>query len=774
MTSQHLMRSVALIALSLGTQVQGQTPNRSVLPIPTAPFNGIIRDSAVDSTPQRITPLRAPAGAPNIFLFMSDDVGFALASSFGGPVPTPNMDRLAQAGKRYNRFHTTGICSPTRAALLTGRNHHNAGVGFLSDMPAGYPGYSATIPRETATIAQTLRLNGYNTAMFGKHHNTPPAERSAAGPFDSWPTGLGFEYFFGFNSGDSDQYKPNLFRGTDLLPTSPNAPVLLEQRLADDVIHWVHNQKAAAPDKPFFIYYAPGSLHAPHQAPPEYIARFKGQFDQGWDALREESFARQLSGGIIPAGTKLTPRPDSIPAWDTLTPEGRTFAIRSMEVAAGMMAYQDEQLGRVMNEMERMGVLQNTLVAIIEGDNGAAAEVGPSGSINELQHIGGLKEDDTWLAANAAGLGGETTYSSYPAGWAWALNTPLRQTKQYASMLGGIRNGLILSWPGHVTQPGSICPQFGHVIDMAPTFLAAAGLPAPVEVLGAKQKPLDGESLLSSLTNCEPDHPRTQYFEIVGKLGLYHDGWFASNDDGRTPWTNMPPGGAKPSTRWELYDLRRDFSQSDDVSAQNPEQTAKMVSLWEREAKNNNVYPIEHRFGFLRGVQMPPLPKRLDFWGKDVSVPAQGGAFPVASSFKLDASLTLDKNAASGAVVAIGSHFAGWSLYLDRGRPTFVYARSTKPEDITTIASSTKLSSGSTRLGLNFNLNQPGGKASVQILESGKIVAEGDIPQTFLIPAGLGEMLDIGRDTGVTVTRYRSPLGTIEGNISHVGFTFSR
>ncbi|MBW8755559.1 MAG: sulfatase-like hydrolase/transferase, partial [Sphingomonadales bacterium] len=448
---------LAATMLATVAQAAAQTPpDRTVLPIPAAPFTGTIAENVLDAKAPPAAPVRAPQGAPNVFLMMSDDVGFAMSSAFGGPVPTPNFERLAAQGQRYNRFHTTGICSPSRAALLTGRNHHNAGVGWLSDIPAPYPGYGGRILPETATIAQMLRLNGYSTAMFGKHHNLPSNERSEAGPFDGWPTGLGFDYYFGFVNGDSDQYSPILFRGIQRADpdegTKNSGAEMLDKRLADDVIRWVHNQKAGAPDKPFLVYMAPGSTHAPHQAPPEYIARFRGKFDQGWDKVREASFRRQLAEGIVPKGTRLTPRPAEIPAWDNLTPAQKAFAARAMEVAAAQLAYQDEQIGRVLDELQRMGELDNTLVAIIEGDNGASAEAGPPGTINELRGMAG-GEDEAWMQANTDKLGGPMTYESYPAGWTWAMNTPLRWTKQYASFLGGIRNGMILSWQGHVAHP---------------------------------------------------------------------------------------------------------------------------------------------------------------------------------------------------------------------------------------------------------------------------------------------------------------------------------
>jgi len=768
------LTAAACLGLIAGTQATAQ--DRSVLPVPQPAFDGKIAENVLDSTPGSARPVQAPQGAPNVLMFMSDDTGFSMASAFGGPVPTPNFDRLARSGERYNRFHSTGICSPSRAALLTGRNHHNAGVGWLSDMSAPYPGYGGRILPSTATVAQILRLNGYNTAMFGKHHNIPGEDRSEAGPYDAWPTGLGFEYFFGFPFGDSDQFSPELYRGIARVDPGEGKGEMLDQRLADDIIRYVHNQKAGNPDKPFLVYWAPGSTHAPHQAPPEYIARFKGKFDMGWDKMREETWKRQLAMGIIPKGTKLTPRPEQIPAWDSLTPGQKAFAARTMEVAAAQLAFQDEQVGRVIDELQRMGQLDNTLVAVVIGDNGASGEAGPMGTINELRSMGMHTEREAWLEANIDKLGGPETYENYPVGWAWAMDTPLRWVKQYASMLGGIRNGAIISWQGHVAHPGSICPEFGHLIDITPTVLDATKIPAPSVVLGTKQKPMDGQSLLPSLQQCDADKPRTQYFEITGKMGLYHDGWFLSGDDGRTSWENLGPGGARPEVQWTLYDLSKDFSQSTDLSKKMPEKTQEMIALFKKEAEANNVFPIDHRFGAAR-IGMSGLGsgrKHFEFWGKDISIPAVGGAGPylAARPFTVDADLVLDKPDASGAVLAWGSRFGGWSLYLDQGRPAFVWARSTDPEEMAQVTAARALPQGKTSLRLRFETTRPGAPAEVVLSSGGEELARVKTPGNVLMPAGAGESLDIGQDIGVTVTDYRTPHGRIEGDVPHVSIDF--
>ncbi len=773
MKKRHLLAATCLGVLGTGSALA--QVDRTVLPVPRAPFDGQVAENVMDAKPATPRPVRAPDGAPNVLMFMSDDVGFAMSSAFGGPVPTPNFDRLAQNGQRYNRFHTTGICSPSRAALLTGRNHHNAGVGWLSDIPSPYPGYNGRIQPDTATVAQILRLNGYNTAMFGKHHNIPSQERSEAGPYDAWPTGIGFEYFFGFPYGDTDQYSPNMYRGVQRASMDEAPDKLVDERLADDIIRYVHNQKAGDPDKPFLIYLAPGSTHAPHQAPKEYIERFKGKFDMGWDAMRVETWRRQIAMGIIPANTKLTPRPDHLPAWNSLSDKAKAFHARTMEVAAAQMTFQDEQVGRVIDELERMGELDKTLFAVVLGDNGASGEAGPGGTLNELRSMGTHDEREEWLHANLDDQGGPMTYQNYSVAWAWAMNSPLPWVKQYASMLGGIRNGAIISWAGHVQNPGAICSRFGHVNDIVPTVLDAAQVPAPKVVLGTEQKPMDGSSLLGSLSNCEADKPRTQYFEINGKMALYHDGWFLSGEDGRPSWHNLGPGGARPEIKWTLYDLTKDFSQSKDLSGKMPEKTQEMIALFKEEARKNNVFPIDHRFGAARAdvSRFGSGRNRFDYWGKDVSVPATGTApYLAARPYTVEADLVLDSSEASGVVLAVGSRFGGWSLYLDKGRPAFTWARSTDPQEIQSVVADHALPAGNSTLRMRFETGRPGGPAMVRLSSGGEELASVQLPVNYVMFAGGGETLDVGRDLGVPVTDYGTSHGAIEGDIPHVRIDF--
>ncbi len=760
-------------AFALSSQALAQT-DRSALPISPPAFAGVIAETKSESREAPAFSVSAPEGSPNVLVVMSDDQGFSMSSTFGGPVPTPNFERLAAGGVRYNRFHTVGICSPTRASLLTGRNHHRVGTGFLTDLSVQYPGYNGHFPASTASIAQTLRLNGYSTAMIGKHHNVPPGERSIAGPFDMWPTGLGFEHFFGFIGGDTDQFTPTLFRGTEVERGADDASDMLDRRMATDAITWIHNQKAAAPDKPFFIYYAPGSTHAPHQAPREYIDRFKGEFDQGWDKVREETWRRQLRMGVIPQGTALTPRPAEIPAWASLSAEQKTFAARSMEAAAGMLVYQDEQLGRVLDELGRMGILDNTLVVAIQGDNGAAAEAGPRGTLNHIGHMSnGISEDDAWLTRNTDKLGGPEIYGTYPAGWAWAMAAPLRWTKEYASRLGGIRNAMIMSWPGHMTKPGSVCAEFGHVVDIAPTILEAAHLPAPQRVYGVGQQPYDGVSLLGSLTNCQAGRPRTQYFEVAGKIGFFQNGWFLSQDDHRTPWIHSPPGGVDVmKLPWELYDLDKDFSQSKNVASRYPEKVAAMAEAWRKVAQENSVYPIDHNFFRVSANASSKKWNTVDYWGSGISVAASDMPF-AGKSFELTADVGF-KTTDSGPIFAVGSKFGGWSLYLENGRPNFVYAFSTRTEDITKISAPSPLSGEKRRLRLRFRSEGIGKAATVSLFDGDTELGKARIPQTILIHVPSDEMIDVGQDSGTAVTSYKSANGRFEGTIDRVSVTFEQ
>jgi arylsulfatase len=764
--------SAGLLLLSASALAQ-TVAQRQVLPIDRGSFQGRIGPTAEQSQPAWPQRVRAPEGAPNVLLVLTDDVGFGASSAFGGPIPTPNLERLAAMGAKYNRFHTTGICSPTRAALLTGRQHHDVGFGHLLNLATGFPGYDGFIPPSAATIAQTLRLNGFNTAMFGKHHNLSPDAETTSGPFDQWPTGLGFEYFYGFTGGDASQWNPRLFRGTDLIEDTPSED-LLDKRLIDDAIRWIHNQQGADPDKPFFLYLAPGSMHAPHQAPRGVIDSFKGKFDQGWDAMRRETYQRQLRAGIIPAGTQLTLRPAEIPAWDGLSADEKKYHARLMEVAAASLAYQDAQFGRLLDELARMRELDNTLVIFIAGDNGASAEGGPHGTTNEIAELANNFHPKTeYLVSRMDKMGGPESYENYGVGWAWAMNTPLQWTKQISSHLGGVRNGMVMAWPARAKSDGKIRSQFADLTDVAPTILDAAGLPAPTEVHGVKQDPLAGASLLPSFADprAKEHHPE-QYFEIGGAIAFYRDGWWLNTALQRAPWENV----AKPGPLvWELYDLRSDFSQGRNLAAKNPQKLAEMQTAWEAFAKAHNLYPIDRRFGLERvidvNMQFAPRRRVFEYWAGDTSVelksaPAFVGPFTLAAEFDLP-------SGGSGVIAAVGSMFGGWSFYLDKGVPKARHAASEAPEDQSEVAAAAPLPAGAANIRFEYapDSPRPYGGGTMRIFAGDKQIGEGRIAKTALVPAGLRETFDIGRDLGDPVVLYAKPRGVFEGRIKHVMVT---
>ena len=760
-----LMAGVAWHTLAFAQAVE---PDRTRLPISPPAFPGRIGETYRDSDrPQPVPPVAAPAGAPNILLVLTDDVGFAAASTFGGPIPTPNLDRLAQRGLRYTRFHTTAMCSPTRAALLTGRNAQAVHSGIVTDTAEGYPGYDGRIPRSAATIARILTGNGYNSAFIGKHHNVPASEQGPAGPFDHWPTELGFEHFFGFIGGDTNQWQPHLYRGTESVPDQPPPGETLDHLLVDDAVSWLHQQRAAAPEKPFFLYLAPGTAHAPHQAPQTWIDRFKGQFDGGWDRLREASLKRQIKARIAPQGTKLTPRPEAIPAWTSLEPEEQSADARMMEVYAAMLAYQDAQFGRLLDEMDRMGVSDNTLVIFIEGDNGASAEGTPVGTMNELGGLAnGVKETAETKTAAIQNMGGPRSYQLYPAGWAWATNAPFQWTKQIASHLGGTRNGMVVSWPGKISGGGGIRTEFGHVVDIMPTILEATGIPAPDSVDGIEQQTIAGVSLAYTFGANIPEKPRTQYFEMIGNRALYRDGWWASTVPARLPWMLMGTARSPADYPWELYDLRHDFSQSTNVAQSHVDVLADMKREWAAQAKANNVYPLDDRMA-RSAVPGGAQRKRYDYWGAGISVAQSAAPMLGIGSWTLDADVVVPKGGSGGPIAATGSLFGGWSFYLDHGRPVVVHAISQQAGDQYRVAASEPLPPGPAHLRFEFSSHglMRGGSMSIAI--DGKVVAQGDFARTALVTAGIGETFDVGEDSGAPVVDYgETPRFT--GEIRHI------
>lgn len=781
-----IRRSMVLSRINLvGIVVFGQFAVAShaaeppvVLPPPAVEFQGQIGATLDQSAPFWQPEPQPPAGAPNVLLILTDDVGFGASSTFGGPVPTPNLDRLAAHGLLYNNFHTTGMCSPTRAALLTGRNHHAVGNGALVDINMGFPGYWSEFPRSAATVARVLKENGYNTSFFGKNHNTPPWQLSAAGPFDQWPTGeWGFEHFYGFMGADTDQWNPRLFRNTSPVDTAQRDPdLLLDRDLANNAIRWLHRQSVNAPDTPWLMYYAPGTAHAPQQAPAEWIARFRGHFDHGWDAERRTIFERQQRQGVIPADAVLTPRPASIAAWDSLSADQKAIYARHMEVFAGMLAYQDAQIGRVLDEIERMGERDNTLVIFIQGDNGASGEGGPTGSFNELQKLTNLgDESPAWQLRNLDKLGGPETYSVYPAGWGWATNSPFPFMKQLASHLGGIRNGLVISWPAGIADTDEVRSQFHHVVDVMPTILEAAGIPAPDSVAGVEQQPIDGLSMGYTFADKDAAGRHvTQYFELLGNRAIYHDGWMANTTPARMPWQGESPTPPE-EFEWELYDLRNDFSQSRNLAATKPEKLKSLLAIWEREAERNNVYPLRASLDVQTSAKYrrPSEPRASwVFWGGDASLP--WNAQPVLSGrdFTIVADLELDERA-SGVVAATGSHLGGWSFYLEDGRPVVEHARTHEPRDHFRIATNQALPAGAARLRFVFETDsgQPGSGGTLRIHAGERLIAEGRIDATAYMPNGVSETFDVGFDSGSQVSDAYRRGGHFSGVIRKVDIT---
>ena len=745
-------------------------PTGPALPLPAQPFGGVIATSQQDSKPVFPTPVKAPSGAPNILLVLTDDVGFGAASTFGGPIPTPNLDKLAAKGLVYNRFHTTAMCSPTRASLLTGRNHHAVGNGTVANLTTGYPGYISVLPRTAATVAQVLRYSGYNTAMFGKHHNTPESEVSAAGPFDLWPTRLGFDYFYGFLAAETNQFTPALYRDQQPVPTIKEG--VLDKALADDAINWVHSQKASAPDKPFFLYLSTGSAHAPLQAPAEWIAQFRGKFDGGWDAVRNATVERQIKAGMIPKGTMPTARPGAITAWDSLPPKTQAITARMMEVYAAMLSYQDAQFGRLLDELERMGESENTLVMFIEGDNGAAAEAGPLGSLNPMARFAnGMKESEDDLLRELDAMGGPASTGNYANGWAWAMSAPYPLVKRYASHLGGVRNGLVVSWPGQIKARG-IRQQFTHVTDIMPTILEAAKIVAPSAVDGVNQQPIDGVSMVYSFAdNRAKERHNTQYFEMLGNRAIYQDGWWASTVPGLSVWGNklIEPDATK--YEWELYNLTTDFAQDNNLAASEPAKLSEMKKLFDVEARKNKVYPLDARLDmsrFAAAASQKKLRDRYTYWGANITIPYPQAAPILNKSFSLTASVKLTADRTNGTIAALGSKFGGWSFRMIDGKPAVTMAASQIDGDQSTVIANSPLPAGAHEIRYQFAFNgQRNGGGEMVIYADGTQIGSGAIARTISQLPEQTDSFDIGYDADTKVVADRGA-GVFEGKILRV------
>jgi arylsulfatase len=747
--------SLAVVVGLAGATAEAQ----QVLPVPPPPFRGEIGLSAKDSRPDFPKPVQAPRGAPNVLVVLLDDVGFGATSTFGGPVATPTLDRLARDGLRYNQFHTTAVCSPTRAALLTGRNHHTAHSGVVTEGATGYPGYDSLIGKDTATVAEVLRQNGWSTAWFGKNHNVPDWQTSQAGPFDLWPTGMGFDHFYGFIGGDTNQWRPAVVEGTK--PVEPylgNPEYNLDYDLADRAVAWIRMQDAVAPDRPIFVYYAPGATHAPHHPRREWIAKYRGKFDQGWDRVREETITRQKQLGVVPAGTKLTPRPRVIEAWSSLDADQRRLSARMMEVYAGYLEQTDHNVGRVVEALRAAGRLDNTLVVYIAGDNGASAEGGPHGLVNEVTWMNGMAEDPRRVLAQIDDLGTWKTYNHYPVGWAHAMDTPFQWTKQIASHYGGTRNGMVISWPARIQDRGGLRIQWHHVVDVVPTILEAAGVAMPASVNGAAQKPLEGVSMAYSFGDAKaPSARSTQYFEMIGHRAIYRDGWVAATTPPETvlPWT--PPGPIPDVVngyRWELYDTTRDFSEADDLAAKEPERLRALQELFLVEASRHDVFPLDNskmeRFDMSRRPSLTKGRTSFSYPGAMARIP-EGAAPDVKNkSFTITARLEVAKAPAEGVIVTQGGLFGGWALYVERGRPVFFY--NTANLSHATVASPAELAPGAHTVVLDFRYDGGVGKGGLATMRvDGAKVAEGRVERTLPYRISLDEGLDVGEDTGTPV-----------------------
>jgi arylsulfatase len=739
-----------------------------VLPPPDPKFDGVIGRTYKDSTMGTFPVARAPEGAPNVLLLVIDDCGFGQWGTFGGQVPTPNLDRLAGRGLRYTRFHTTALCSPTRAALLTGRNHHTCATGTITELGDSFPGYTGQIPKSCAMVSETLRQNGYSTAFFGKNHNIADWETSVSGPFDRWPTMQGFDHFFGFIGGESNQWQPALYEDTRPVemevPPGREGRYTLNDALADRAIQYIHQQKSVTPDRPFFVYYAPGATHAPHHVPKEWIDKFKGQFDQGWDRYREECFRRQREAGVVPADAQLTPRPDEIPAYDSLTDDQKKVAARLMETFAAYTAQTDYEVGRVLDAIDEIGQSDNTLVFWLIGDNGASMEGGLHGSFNEMTGLVGIKEDPAVIVAHLEEIGGPNAYNHFPVGWAWAMNTPFQWGKQVASHFGGTRNPLVVAWPARIADRGGLRTQFHHCIDIAPTILDAAGIPEPVSVNGVAQKPIEGISMTYSFDDPQARSQRpTQYFEMFGNRALYHEGWVAACRHGRLPWENL--GSADFALdRWELYNIDQDFSEYADLAVKEPAKLKELQDLFYAEAGKYNVLPLDDRFIERADPTLRPslIEGRTDFtyYAGTIRVAESSSPNVKNRSHSITAHIDMptDGSGGDGVLVAAGGVVGGYTLYVKDRRPVYEYNWFTQARYKVTGAAPLPPGPCIIRMEFQYDGGGIGKGGTVTLLVNDKQAATGHIDKTEPARFSADETFDIGCDTGSPVSAdYQSP-----------------
>ncbi len=745
-----------------------------VLPVPTPPFSGVIMPNFIDSTPAWPPTVSPPATAPNVLLVLIDDAGFGSNATFGGVVPTPALDSLAERGLRYTQMHNTALCSPTRAALLTGRNHHSVGFGMVAEGASGFPGYDTITGPETAHVAMTLKQNGYSTAWFGKNHNVPVWEASPQGPFDNWPIGQGYDYFYGFVGGDTSQWQPgNLFRNTTPIhPYNGQPGWNLVTAMADDCIDYINSQTATNPKRPWFVHYAPGATHAPHHPTPDWVEKITEMhlFDDGWNAVTERIFANQKKLGLIPQNAQLPAWPDFLPQWDSLSGDQKTLYLRQINVWAAFLAYTDAEIGRVIQTIEDLGQSDNTLIIWICGDNGMSAEGSMNGTSNEVAYFNGVAYSVEQMLPLIPVWGTDQTYNHFAVPWAFAMDTPYRWCKQVASHLGGTRSGMVVTWPNRIKDAGGIRNQFHHVIDIAPTILDAIGIPQPTVINGTDQRPYDGVSMVYTWDHVSANAAstrKTQYFEIFGNRAIYHDGWMANTIPAVTPWEGVngsPPTDVMNGYQWELFNLAEDPTQTNDLSAKEPDRLRMMQELWLIEATRNQVLPLNNSQIPVFTAQRPgPASDRTQFVYTAPMTSNQFGVAPqiLNRSYRITAEIEVPQGGANGLLVTHGGRFAGYGLYLKDGKPTFTYnlLDIERPK----WQSPNALPPGKHTIVFDWKMDPQGlpvaRGGTGTLLVDGVPVAQKSLPKTLPFTWAWDETFDIGSDTGTPVddTDYQVP-----------------
>ena len=759
---------------TLGSPGATTTLKGNQLPPPDPSFGGVIKERAVDSTAWWAPRVVPPKRAPNVLLIMTDDSGFGAPGTFGGVVPTPALDRIAKSGVRYTNFHSTSLCSPTRAALITGRNHHVAGFGVVGEIATGFPGYDSVIRKENGTLGEILKGNGYATSWFGKNHNTPFYQATRAGPFDQWPNGMGFEYFYGFVGGDASQWQPNLYRNTTaIFPFEGKPGWNLTTAMADEAIQYMKELKAVAPEKPFLVYYVPGGTHSPHHPTPEWIKKIGDMhlFDQGWNKVRETIFANQKRLGIMPPEAKLTPWPKELPEWDSLGVIEKKLFIKQADVFGAYLAYTDHEIGRVIQAVEDMGELDNTLIIYIAGDNGASPEGMLNGTPNEFTTFNGVPVPVDAQMLWYPFWGSDKTFPHFAAPWAWAMDTPFKWTKQVASHYGGTAQGVAMSWPGHITDAGGIRRQFHHVIDIAPTILEAAGIPLPDTINGIQQRPMDGVSMAYTWDKAGANtasRRTTQYFEMLGNRAIYHDGWLAATTPATLPWelSTKPAPDVITGYQWELYHVAEDPTEFNDLAAKMPERLKQMQDLFYAEAKKHDVLPLDNSSLTRWNTPRPNLTggrKVFTYSGPMTGIPNSGAPSILNKAYTITAEVTIPKGGAEGMIVTDGGRFGGYALFLSKGvggirkgKPVFLYNLLNLKR---TVWDGPELGAGRHTIVFDYKPAAPGlGKGGTGVLRvDGKVVATNTMENSTPITFPEDETFDIGSDTrtGVAMVEYR-------------------